>query len=65
MKAEDLKVGGYYNLKKVSFILVKTKQYNDTAIAGYHLYWTRHPLKQGEISIYWPTELQESLSRWS
>ena len=65
MKVEDLKVGGYYNLKKMSFILVKTKQYNNTAITGYHLYWTRHAKKQGEISIYWPTELQEFLSRWS
>jgi len=65
MKVEDLKVGGYYNLKKMSFILVKVKQYNNTAINGYHLYWTRHPEKQGQTSIYWPEEFKNFLSRWS
>jgi len=65
MKVEDLQVGDHYNLKNRSFILVETKQYNNTAITGYHVYWTRHPKKHGEISIYWPLEFQELLSKWS
>ena len=68
MKVEDLKVGGYYNLPKSSFILIETRKvrtWTEVSMIVYSLYWVRHRHDQGKTIVYFPNKLQEMLKGWS
>jgi len=64
VRLDDIKVGDYYQMKRVAFIVVQKEQVSGLTFPLYHLYFVRHRREAGKLVPFSPSTLTMLLEHW-